>query len=114
MIKTALYCFFFSFSGEANGANESLKQSQRLLQQTKADNSEALGKIAALEKELCAFKDTKEEVKKLFYVFFFIIIIIIVCLKTMGIFSLHTSLSLIAFNASVVDSLCSKPLYPSG
>ncbi|GFS14584.1 centrosomal protein of 152 kDa-like, partial [Elysia marginata] len=46
---------------DATGANESLKQSQRLLQQAKQDNSEALGKIAALEKELCAFRDTKEE-----------------------------------------------------
>ena len=54
------------FIGEATGTNESLKQSQRLLQQAKADNAEALGKISALEKELTAFRDTKEEVHAFF------------------------------------------------
>ena len=54
------------FLGEATGTNESLKQSQRLLQQAKADNAEALGKITALEKELTAFRDTKEEVHAIF------------------------------------------------
>ncbi|GFO09482.1 centrosomal protein of 152 kda-like [Plakobranchus ocellatus] len=50
--------------GEATGAGESLKHSQRLLQQAKADHSEALGKIAALEKELSASRDSKEELMK--------------------------------------------------
>ncbi|XP_059160386.1 centrosomal protein of 152 kDa-like isoform X2 [Physella acuta] len=53
-------------TGEAEGARESLRHCQALLQQAKTENTNANGKIRALESQVSSLRDTKEElIKKL-------------------------------------------------
>ncbi|BFZ25897.1 hypothetical protein BsWGS_28936 [Bradybaena similaris] len=53
-------------SGQAEAVSESQHQCQLLLQQSKADNSEASAKIRTLEAQVMSLRDTKEElIKKL-------------------------------------------------